>query len=197
LISDQPSFAEVKTDTNTGQELKDETKQSSSQTLHSSELKTADLTEAAGQKTFSRQLAQQVSDSQFNRQMTSTSKQTEAWKHHHLTLNDGNAIHIASRTENGALQLQLNAGNGQLGKILQQHLQEIQQHVQQQLNVDINLQLKDFGSQQQNGQPPGKSTLKKPKEKTGTGERTPIEGDYQVETQQLRYFGFNRNEWTA
>lgn len=193
--SDQSSHKDVKLKMEADKkgDLKGKTKQSSTGS-NTNGLKTVNFAEPAGRKAFSRQLARQVGRPQFRRQASST-KQTTAWDHHRLRLNDGKSIHIASRTSNGALQLQLNVGNGQLGKILQQHLQEIQQHLQQQLNIDINLQLQDFGQQQEQSE---QSTLKQSKDEPEIKDNAPVaESDNTVQAQPVRYFGFNQNEWTA
>ncbi|HYW36184.1 MAG TPA: hypothetical protein VE868_12300 [Balneolaceae bacterium] len=188
---------DLKMDMNTSGKFKGKSKKSSTGGAQASQLNTSQLTEAAGRKTFSRQLAQQVSQQHFSQQTQSASRQASVWKHHRLLLNDGKTIHIASRNSNGALQLQLNAGNGQLGKILHQHLQEIQQHLQEQLNIDINLQLQDFGGQQQERQSEATST-KKSKDKSKTTEKaTVVNTGNTEESRQVRYLGFNQNEWTA
>jgi hypothetical protein len=169
----------------------------SSNDTYSSGMKLASPTDTVGRKAFAQQFAQQISQS-FNQQMQSSSKQMTVWKHHRLQLQNGKSIHIAARNSNGVLQLQLQAGNNQLGKILQQHLQEIQQHVQQQLNIDINLQLQDFGKQQQGQQYEEASSLKQPKSELKTDERiSAVDLHPAVDSQHVRYFGFNQNEWTA
>jgi hypothetical protein len=169
----------------------------SSNDTYSSGIKLASPTDTVGRKAFSQQFAQQISQS-FTQQMQSSSKQMTVWKHHRLQLQNGKSIHIVSRNSNGVLQLQLQAGNNQLGKILQQHLQEIQQHVQQQLNIDINLQLQDFGKQQQGQQYEEASSLKQPKSELKTDESISVVDLYPAaDSQHVRYFGFNRNEWTA
>jgi hypothetical protein len=169
----------------------------SSDDTSSSGMKLASPTDAAGRKAFGQQFAQQISQS-FTQQMQSSSKQAAVWKHHRLQLQNGKSIHIAARNSNGVLQLQLQAGNDQLGKILQQHLQEIQQHVQQQLNIDINLHLHDFGEQQQSRQYEEPSSLKQSKDEVKTDERiSAVDLHPAAGSQQVRYFGFNQNEWTA
>src|SRR5699024_8091612 len=136
-----PSFISIDADIKEGN-LEDSDK--NFEQIKSNNLKTANLSDSSGRKTFSKQLARSISRQQTAHQ-SQNARHAGEWKHHRFVLKDGNTINITSRTSNGALQLQLNAGPGELGKIIQQHLHDIQQHVQQQLGIEIDLQLQNFG----------------------------------------------------
>src|SRR5699024_3406167 len=114
-------------------------------------------------------------------------------KHHRFVLKDGNTINITSRTSNGALQLQLNAGPGELGKIIQQHLHDIQQHVQQQLGIEIDLQLQNFGKQQQKEHHSSAFSNKSAANADAGNNILSGTSTEQAETRSVRYFGFNNN----
>lgn len=161
-----------------------------------SNFKSAHISEAAGRKSFSRQLAQ-VSRQQFS-QTQGSSRQNGSWKHHRFVLKDGSSIHIAARSADGGLQLQLNAGNGELGKIIQQHLAEIQQHVQQELNIKIDLQLQNSGGRNAGDQPGTSSESQANSSPSGgrNSDTNPVTGT-SASRPHVRYLGFNQNEWTA
>ncbi len=158
-------------------------------------LKTIQLSNTGGRSKFSKFLAHVARQQLSGR--APTSRQTTEWKHHRFILKDGNTVNIAAKTSSGALQLQLSAGNGELSKILQRHLPDIQQHVQQELEIEIDLQLQDFDGQQTDQQHDSVSGKDTPGD-TDVGEQNSTGNlTEQAEDRRIRYFGFNKNEWVA
>ena len=132
----------------------------------------------------------------MRQQQVQKNQQTELWQKHRLVLDDGKAVHVASRTAEGLLTLQLGVQNQELNKLLQQHLQEIKAHLQEQFGMNIDVQLQDSGQQ-------GDSELNR--KETGGGHSVAdaalagAEGAQQDEQQapRVRNLGFNTNEWIA
>lgn len=153
------------------------------------------LTKSSGRREFSTQMIKQL-QKQADQSGLGTAKN---WSQHRFLLESGESVNLAVRQSEGVMQLQLGAGNSELNKILIQHINEIRQHLQDQMNIDIDLQLQQFGDQQadfaDNGQNSGNG---KQESNNGTGilrqhAETEI-GDSKTRT---RYLGFNQNEWTA
>ncbi len=118
------------------------------------------------------------------------------WQHHRFVLDDGQSVNVSFRHAEGAIQLQLGSGSAEMNKLLQQHLGEIREHLQQELDVDVNLEFQDFEGKQFEGE-----QSDRPGDLTRTS--TPLEGESEGEPspssapKQVRYMGFNTNEWTA
>jgi hypothetical protein len=200
ISSEVPGKVEAGADTDTS--LSHEGGQASEKgfkEIHLNDFKSTRLAEAAGGKKFGRHLGE-ISRQQAGKSRE-TARQNTQWKHHRFVLKDGKALNISARSTEGALQLQLNAGNGELGKVLQQHLQEIKQHVQQELNIKVDLQLQDFSGQQSNGENEAGSSSSTPtRSASNSGESSaaaPSATSTSSGTESMRYFGFNNNEWTA
>lgn len=144
---------------------------------------------STGRRTFSTELVRQLQQSESSKPGSSTS-----WNHHRFTMDDGNAVNVAVRHADGALQLQISAGNTELNKIIQQHIDEIRQHLQEQMNVEIDLQMQHFGGgeagEQQEQTSPGNAGPLTGGRLTGSSPEQPMRGN-------VRYLGFNNNEWTA
>ncbi len=98
----------------------------------------------SGRREFSVQLVRHLQQ----QSETSKSGSSQRWSHHRLVMDDGQALNVSVRQAEGAMHLQLSAGNSELNKIIQQHIDEIRQHLQEQMNVEVNLQFQHFGNQQ-------------------------------------------------
>lgn len=149
------------------------------------------LTRSSGRREFSTQLVRQLQQQAEQAKAGST----QNWSHHRFLLDDGEAVNLAVRQGDGAMQLQLGAGNSELNKIIQQHIEEIRQHLQEQLDMNIDLQLQHFGEQEA-----GEFNEDSPSGTFGNGIDSSAEGTNTEEgasTRTARYFGFNNNEWTA
>lgn len=129
-------------------------------------------------------------------------KNSVGWKHHRVMLEDGKAINVSARQADGGLQLQLAAGSQELNKIIQQNLDEIRQHLQEQLDLDVELQLQ-YSGQEGSHEAAGDSAQN---QQAGHGMLSGDEQGGRVgsgpdgsagKVERERYFGFNNNEWTA
>lgn len=153
------------------------------------------LTKSSGRREFSTQMVKQL-QKQADQSGLGTAKN---WSQHRFVLESGDSVNVAVKQAEGVMQLQLGAGNSELNKILVQHINEIRQHLQEQMNIDIDLQLQQFGDQQtdlnnDNGQNSGNG---KQESNDGTGLRQHAEGEVGGSITRTRYLGFNQNEWTA
>lgn len=131
-------------------------------------------------------------------ELQSGKAQGQGWKKHQFTLDDGTKVQLSLRKAEGVIQLQLGSVNSELNKLIQQHAQEIRQHLEEQMNAEVNLQFqeassesgssllsdKNSGSEHSDGKNQGGST-------NTTGKQLP------QEDRRTRLFGFNSNEWTA
>ncbi|MGD8428089.1 MAG: hypothetical protein PVH63_10670 [Balneolaceae bacterium] len=150
------------------------------------------LNKSSGRRQFSVQMARQL------RQTTAEkSPATKRWSHHRFVLDDGKSVNVSVRHADGAMQLQLSAGNSELSKIIHQHIDEIRQHLQKQMNIEINLQLQNFGDQEAGS---GRKRAPKKSGPSNAGSNLigkEIEAAEHTSTRTARYLGFNNNEWTA
>lgn len=121
----------------------------------------------------------------------------KTWSHHRFVLENGEAVNLSVRQSEGVMQLQLSAGNSELNKILQQHINEIREHLQEQMSIDIDLQLQHFGDQptDNSGHDSGNGKRGQENESEGIWHNSGAEVEVQKKT--MRYLGFNNNEWTA
>ncbi len=153
------------------------------------------LTKSSGRRDFSTTMIKHL-QKQADQSALGTAKN---WSQHRFVLESGDSVNVAVRQAEGVMQLQLGAGNSELNKILVQHINEIRQHLQEQMNIDIDLQLQQFGDQQadfnDNNQNSGNG---KQESNNGTGasiqHAEAVDGGSKTRT---RYLGFNQNEWTA
>ncbi len=125
----------------------------------------------------------------------------QLWHKHRLVMDNGQSLNVAARTANGILHLQLSAGNGDLNKFLQQNMSQIRNHLQNNLNLHVDLQFQNpsgggQASQQFQQQPGNKNGFVAPanfgndfSEKTAPEpQRRPVG---------TRRLGYNNTEWTA
>lgn len=153
------------------------------------------LTKSSGRKEFSTQMVKQL-QKQADQSSLGTAKN---WSQHRFVFETGDSVNVAVRHAEGVMQLQLGAGNSELNKILVQHINEIRQHLQEQMNIDIDLQLQQFGDQHadfnENNQNSGNG---KQEPNNGTGvSMQHVEAEVGGSKTRTRYLGFNQNEWTA
>ncbi len=117
-----------------------------------------------------------------------------AWQQHRFTLGNGKSLNIALREQNGKIQLQLSTANAEVQKLLQQHLQEIKDHLIEKFDSEVELYLKQDGEQQNNQQ--FADELKK-NDISNAGAVTMESETEEAESRNnlQRSFGFNNNEW--
>jgi len=130
-------------------------------------------------------------------QESDRSKQSN-WQNHRFTMDDGKNLKISVREVEGVMQLKLGTSSLELARLLQQHHQEIREHLEKECNIEIDFQLDSknmdefaefFGeSSPQNGSQ---------REETSLHERTEPLRVEKVVPQSVRSFGYNQMEWTA
>jgi len=85
-------------------------------------------------------------------------KDAKFWHKHRLVTDEGEALTIAVRKSvEGTIQLQINGGTPELTRVIQQHLNEIRDNIQQRLELKVEIQFnnpdRDGGSKQNSGSP--------------------------------------------
>ena len=122
---------------------------------------------------------------------------SQSWQKHNVVLEDGKEVHFSSRQSDGLLQLKIGSRHGELNKLLQQHQQEIRQHLEKECNLEIDLQ---FENNEEQGladffenTSPGARTGKGP----ASGEKPVLQKVNQAGAAPVRRFGYNQMEWTA
>lgn len=133
-------------------------------------------------------------------QKSSQPAQQQTWQKHRLVMDNGQTLNVSARTSDGVLHLQLSGGNQDLNRLLQQHMQEIQNHLQEKMHVQVDLQFQN----QSNGQ-----TAQQFQQQSGNGggyhrptnlssndfdERTAEPKERPLSNRRL---GYNNTEWTA
>lgn len=130
----------------------------------------------------------------FDKEATSST-----WQKHTFELEDGNSLNLTTRNVDGVLHIKLAASNHELVKMLQQAGEELQEHLEKELQMELDLQ---FEGNQQEEMP----HFAKESSNFGTGSRrigTPLAGEEENPTinksitQAVRRFGYNQMEWTA
>lgn len=148
---------------------------------------------SSGRQEFSGQLVRHL------QQQTQSGKpgSAKAWNRHRFVMDDGKVLNVAIRHSEGTMQLQLQAGNSELNKMIRQHIDEIRHYVQEQMNVKIDLQLQHFADQQPSDQgAPFGTERQAPQDEISSASRDYAGSESQA-TPVIRYLGFNNNEWTA
>lgn len=153
------------------------------------------LTKSSGRREFSTQMAKQL-QKQADQSGLGTAKN---WSQHRFVLENGDSVNVAVKHSEGVMQLQLGAGNSELNKILIQNINEIREHLQEQMNVDIDLQLQQFGDQQADLNDNSRNRGKRKQDSNNSTntlkqDAEPVVGSSKTSA---RYLGFNQNEWTA
>ena len=120
-----------------------------------------------------------------------------SWQNHRFQLDDGKNLRISAREVDGVLQLKMGSSNSELSRMLQQHFQEIREHLEKECDISIELQLdgggadnfaRFFGDPDQSAQ---SGQLKFDDEEAA--EPMAIKN---VAPQAVRDFGYNQMEWT-
>ncbi len=134
----------------------------------------------------------------------SSAHDQQTWQKHRLVMDNGQTLNVSARTTDGVLHLQLSGGNQDLNKLLQQHLQEIRNHLQEQMNVKVDLQFQSQtggqSAQQFQQQRGNKGTFNDTSIfGNNLNDRTTEAGPDIPERQPLsnRRLGYNNTEWTA
>mgnify|MGYP006294170137 CR=1 FL=1 len=130
--------------------------------------------------------------------MPNNSQSMETFQQHTFVLDDGEALQVAARQSEAGLSLQLGSGSQELMRLIQQHSDEIRAHLKNELNIEIDLQLKQdsdqaqaFGREQAGSRDAsGKAGLKKAEAAEGIDNHS----DTRLNT---LYMGFNKNEWVG
>lgn len=137
------------------------------------------------------QLVKQVSES--------VKTPSEAWQKHHFVMDDGQRVDVMVRQVEGVLHLKLSSSNPELSRLLEEYARDIEEHLRETLSIDLNLQSGEgTGGGQSLAQAFGDAKGKHPYQKGLTDLLRARE--VTVKPQQastVRYFGYNRNEWTA
>ncbi len=121
----------------------------------------------------------------------------EAWQSHRIQIADGNNLRISTREVEGVLQMKMGSSNPELSRMLQQHLQEIREHLEKECGMSVDLQL-DSGHADGFDRFAGQSGRKdgKPDYRPASGERAKPVAVEKVAPQPVRDFGYNQMEWT-
>ncbi|MEX0769875.1 MAG: hypothetical protein WD035_04025 [Balneolaceae bacterium] len=146
---------------------------------------------------FAGKLTQVIRQEIRNQQST-----MQSWKSHQFSFEDGSRVHIAVRQMESSLQLQLGSMNSDLNRLIQTHANDIRQHLQEQmkLNVELHFKGEDSSGHSFSGQNTGEAGLANQRLKNGQIEppdSTGRRGGLLHPSEKVRFFGFNRNEWTA
>jgi len=124
--------------------------------------------------------------------------QGKGWQKHQFTMDDGSKVQLSFRKADGAIQLQLGSVNNELNKLIQQNVQDIRQHLEEQMNVEVNLQFQETASENGNSLLADKnSDSEQPGSDGEQGSAKLTEKKAQSSGSRTRLFGFNSNEWTA
>lgn len=137
---------------------------------------------------------------QFVKQVSESVKTpSEAWQKHHFVMDDGQRVDVMVRQVEGVMHLKLSSSNPELSRLLEEYARDIEEHLRETLSIDLNLQSGEgTGGGQSLAQAFGDAKGKHPYQK-GLADLLRAR-EVTVKPQQastVRYFGYNRNEWTA
>jgi hypothetical protein len=122
----------------------------------------------------------------------------ESLHQHTFMLDDGESLQVSARQSEAGLSLQLGSGNQELMRLIQQHADEIRNHLKNQLNIEIDLQLKqDSGEASSFAGEKGKG--EKADSPSSSAEASlSVSNDNHSDTRlNPRLLGFNNNEWVG
>lgn len=129
-----------------------------------------------------------------------SAQEQQVWHRHRLVMDNGQTLNVSARTSDGVLHLQLAGGNQDLNKLLQQHLQEIQNHLQEQMHVQVDLQFQN----QSNGQMAQQFQQQQSGNQRMFNRAMNLNNDFDERTAESnerplsnRRLGYNKTEWTA
>lgn len=128
-------------------------------------------------------------------------KTQELWHKHRFISEEGQALNIAVRKNaDGTIQMQINGGSPELTKVIQQHVQEIRENLQQRLEVRVDIQF----NQPDQGGSKGRQGAEQSAKSPGVGKLTGLkELEVEKETTVVGNRGEPRatelieNQWTA
>lgn len=123
----------------------------------------------------------------------------ETWQKHNFMMDDGQRVDVMVRQVEGVMHLKLSSSNPELSRLLEEYAREIEEHLKETLAIEIDLQ---FGKGAEEGSSLagafGDSKGKSPYQ-NGLNDLLKAR-EINIKPQQthsVRYFGYNRNEWTA
>ncbi|MCG8372968.1 MAG: hypothetical protein MI700_05525 [Balneolales bacterium] len=125
---------------------------------------------------------------------------TEVWQKHSFELEDGNNIELTTRSVDGVLQIKIAASNSELNRLLQQHLQEIKDHLENELTQELDLQF-DQNQEDNLSRFFGQSPKQRDNEENTRSIRPSPDGQQISENHEptlqhvIRKFGYNQMEW--
>ena len=129
-----------------------------------------------------------------------SAQEQQIWQKHRLVMDNGQTLNVSAKTTDGVLHLQLSGGNQDLNKLLQQHMQEIQTHLQEKMHVQVDLQFQN----QSNGQPAQQFQQQSGNRGTYGQPRKMMNNNFDERTAEPverplsnRRLGYNNTEWTA
>lgn len=172
--------------------FKDETDERREAALHLTQMGKMTLTSADIRREVMpglTRMIQLVRDAESNR--------SEAWQNHRIQIADGSNLRISTREVDGVLQLKMGTSNPELNRLLQQHVQEIREHLEKECEISVELQL-DSGQTDGFDRFFGHSGQKEgnPHYRPASDEwARPVSVD-KVAPQAVRNFGYNQMEWT-
>ncbi|REL38678.1 hypothetical protein DYD21_01640 [Rhodohalobacter sp. SW132] len=126
-------------------------------------------------------------------------KAAEAWQKHTFTLENGKNIQLSAREVDGVLQIKLSSSSSELQKLLMDHQDEIRKHLEDEVNITIDLQL----DTQSDGQMTGLFGGSDGNEQQGSqifdyeNGKTEEQQVDEVVPKAVRKFGYNQMEWSA
>mgnify|MGYP001034165847 CR=1 FL=1 len=123
----------------------------------------------------------------------------ESWNKHSFVLDDGSKIQLSSRKLDGVIQLKIGSSTPELNRLLQQHQNEIIDHLKKESTLEIDLQFEN--PKEESG--PGtfddqKSASQKLSMQRGSNNSTSSSRASEYASgRKIRSFGYNNMEWTA
>lgn len=124
----------------------------------------------------------------------------QGWQKHSIELENGKNINVSARKVDGVIQLKLSTLHNDLGKLLQQHQQEIRQHLERECDLKVDLQFDGHEGQDQTSGFFGDSSSSRQGQQgfgRGRGDQTSSKTVEQVIPKSVRNFGYNKMEWIA
>lgn len=125
----------------------------------------------------------------------------ENWQKHHFEFGDGNKIELSTRQVDGVIQLKLASSSPELNRMLQEYSNEIKEHLEKELNINIDLQFDNHQGQEQSaGFGESSSQGGGQQQRSFLNQREaaqPAKVQAQNLQQTVRRFGYNQMEWTA
>jgi len=130
---------------------------------------------------------------------SSAKKEAGSWQKHSFTLDDGKNIQLSVRESKGVLHVKMGSMNLDLGKLLQQNLQQIREHLRQEFGTEIDLQFENQqqGEQSELSDDAESSNRKRNYRNNLASESLAAENVEEVSAKTVRNFGYNQMEWTA